>query len=552
MFASAKSLFSILGAALCLRLFAEEPPPDRLIWDGKTYQIEGYVYPFEKVGAGGSFGLAGKSFSNSCARNVYVFAIEGGRLVCKKLLERTAGGEVEIGQKEIGGGIFCDWFSAKNIGLREMRSGGDRFFIGEKSYVLDVEKGAAQVRLVREMPELRMSYADKERRAGVVYDDVRDDWSGCFELGHFCLQPNRMEYSGFADLGVASDILRLKRVKTRGFVSSYFKSRRGTVYLKLNLPPTRTSGYCYASFVCADFFDFEGDAVEIEVENPLTLSQRVVAIRALTKGESVHNPRGKTYVPSFDANRAFLRGLKKLYPEVSSANIDARKLSAKMSAGYGGFSLAAKYCGGEGRRAYESVSVGVSDVSEFDYAFRYPDFDLKNAAFSVVFRFTSKDFSDIENWRFPKRVKLGGVDCWDFDKERNAAFRFATSPLAGIEKIAGEMGDLDALETLSFLLSSNAQATTSGAERLRVAAVRAGRVDFKKYPDYAAMLVEFGAGRAVAKIFAERLADFLGFDCGFNAAFVDSKDFDNPKKCREISIRLNSEISKARYKYKGK
>lgn len=551
MFSSAKKLFFLAGAALCLRLFAEEPPPDRLIWDGKTYQIEGYVYPFEKVGAGGRFGLVGKSFSNSCARNVYVFAIEGGRLVCKKLLERTADGEVEIGQKEIGGGIFCDWFSAKNIGLREMRSGGDRFFIGEKSYVLDVEKGAAQVRLVREMPELRMSYADKERRAGVVYDDVRDDWSGCFELGHFCLQPNRMEYSGFADLDVASDILRLKRVKTRGFVSSYFKSRRGTVYLNLNLPPTRTSGYCYASFVCADFFDFEGDAVEVEIENPLTLSQRVVAIRALTKGESVHNPRGKTYVPSFDANRAFLRGLKKLYPEVSSANIDARKLSAKMSAGYGGFSFAVFY-GERARRAVDSVSVGVSDASEFDYAFRYPDFDLKNAAFSVVFRFVPKNFSDIENWRFPKRVKLGGIDCWSFDGERSAAFRFATSPLGNIEKIAGEMDDLEVLETLSFLLSSNAQSSASGAERLRVAAMRAGRVDFKKYPYYARMLVNFDAGRAVAKIFAERLADFLGFDCGFNAAFIDSEDFGNQQKCRAISRRLNSEISKVRYKYKRK
>lgn len=551
MFASAKSLFSILGAALCLRLFAEEPPPDRLIWDGKTYQIEGYVYPFEKVGAGGSFGLAGKSFSNSCARNVYVFAIEGGRLVCKKLLERTAGGEVEIGQKEIGGGIFCDWFSAKNIGLREMRSGGDRFFIEEKSYVLDVEKGAAQVRLVREMPELRMSYADKERRAGVVYDDVRDDWSGCFELGHFCLQPNRMEYSGFADLDVASDILRLKRVKTRGFVSSYFKSRRGTVYLNLNLPPTRTSGFCSASFVCADFFDFEGDAVEVEIENPLTLSQRVVAIRALSKRESVHNPRGRKYVPNYETGRVFVADLKKLYPEISSANIDARKLSSKMSAGYGGFSFAVFY-GERARRAVDSVSVGVSDASEFDYAFRYPDFDLKNAAFSVVFRFVPKNFSDIENWRFPKRVKLGGIDCWSFDKERNAAFRFATSPLAGIEKIAGEMGDLDALETLSFLLSSNAQSSASGAERLRVAAVRAGRVDFKKYPYYARILVNFDAGRAVAKIFAERLADFLGFDCGFNAAFIDSEDFDNQRKCRAISRRLDSEISKAQNRYKRK
>lgn len=552
MFASAKSFFSILGAALCLPLFAEEPPPDRLIWNGKTYQIEGYVYPFEKVGASGRFGVVGSSFSNSCARNVYVFAIENGRLVCKKLLERTAGGEVEIGQKEIGGGIFCDWFSAKNVGLREMRSGGERFLLAEKSYVLDVEKGSAQVRLAREMLELRMSYADKERRTGADYDPARDDWSGCFELGHFCLRPFRMENSGFADLDVARDILSRKRAKTRGFVSSYFKSRRGTVYLKLNLPPTRTSGHCSASFVCADFFDFEGDAVEVEVENPLTFSQRVVAIRALSKRESVHNPRGKTYVPNFETSRAFLRGVKNLYPEISPANIDARKLSAKMSAGYGGFSLAVKYPAQAQPRACESVSVGVSDASEFDYAFHYPDFDLKNAAFSVVFRFVSKNFSDIENWRFPKRAKLGGVDCWDFGKERNAAFRFATSPLAGIEKIACEMGDLDALETLSFLLSSNAQATASGAERLRVAAVRAGRIDFKKYPDYAAMLVEFGAGRAVAKIFAERLADFLGFDCGFNAAFIDSKDFDNPQKCREISIRLNSEISKARYKYKRK
>lgn len=534
---------------MCLPLFAEEPPPDRLIWNGKTYQIEGYVYPFEKVGAGGALG---GSFSKSCFRNVYVFEIENGRLVCKKLLSRTADGEVETRKSEIGGGIFCGWFSAENVGLREMRSGGERFFLEKKSYALDVEKGAARVRIAREMPELRMSYSDSERRAGVVYDDVRDDWSGCFELGHFCLQPNRMEYSGFADLDVASDILRLKRVKTRGFVSSYFKSRRGTVYLKLNLPPTRTSGYCYASFVCADFFDFEGDAVEIEVENPLTLSQRVVAIRALSKGESVHNPRGKTYVPSFDANRAFLRGVKKLYPEVSSANIDARKLSAKMSAGYGGFSLAAKYCGGEGRRAYESVSVGVSDASEFDYAFRYPDFDLKNAAFSVVFRFVPKNFSDIENWRFPKRVKLGGIDCWSFDGERSAAFRFATSPLGNIEKIAGEMDDLEVLETLSFLLSSNAQSSASGAERLRVAALRAGRVDFKKYPDYARMLVNFDAGRAVAKIFAERLADFLGFDCGFNAAFIDSKDFDNSQKCRAISRRLDSEISKAQNRCKRK
>lgn len=507
------------------------------------------MYPFEKVGAGGALG---GSFSKSCFRNVYVFEIENGRLVCKKLLSRTADGEVETRKSEIGGGIFCGWFSAENVGLREMRSGGERFFLEKKSYALDVEKGAARVRIAREMPELRMSYSDSERRAGVVYDDVRDDWSGCFELGHFCLQPNRMEYSGFADLDVASDILRLKRVKTRGFVSSYFKSRRGTVYLKLNLPPTRTSGYCYASFVCADFFDFEGDAVEIEVENPLTLSQRVVAIRALSKGESVHNPRGKTYVPSFDANRAFLRGVKKLYPEVSSANIDARKLSAKMSAGYGGFSLAAKYCGGEGRRAYESVSVGVSDASEFDYAFCYPDFDLKNAAFSVVFRFVPKNFSDIENWRFPKRVKLGGIDCWSFDGERSAAFRFATSPLGNIEKIAGEMDDLEVLETLSFLLSSNAQSSASGAERLRVAALRAGRVDFKKYPDYARMLVNFDAGRAVAKIFAERLADFLGFDCGFNAAFIDSKDFDNSQKCRAISRRLDSEISKAQNRCKRK
>lgn len=548
MFSSAKKLFFLAGAALCLPLFAEEPPPDRLIWNGKTYQIEGYVYPFEKVGAGGA--LRG-SFSKSCFRNVYVFEIENGRLVCKKLLSRTADGEVETRKSEIGGGIFCDWFSAKNVGLREMRSGGERFFLEEKSYVLDVEKGAARVRIAREMPELRMSYSDSERRAGVVYDPSRDDWRGCFELGHFCLKPLRMEYSGFADLSVAREILRLKRVKTRGFVSSYFRSRRGTVYLNLNLPPTRTSGFCSASFVCADFFDFEGDAVEVEIENPLTLSQRVVAIRALSKRESVHNPRGRKYVPNYETGRAFVADLKKLYPEISSADIDARKLSSKMSAGYGGFSFAVFY-GERARRAVDSVSVGVSDASEFDYAFRYPDFDLKNAAFSVVFRFVPKNFSDIENWRFPKRVKLGGIDCWSFDGERSAAFRFATSPLGNIEKIAGEMDDLEVLETLSFLLSSNAQSSASGAERLRVAAMRAGRVDFKKYPYYARMLVNFDAGRAVAKIFAERLADFLGFDCGFNAAFIDSEDFDNQRKCRAISRRLDSEISKAQNRYKRK
>ena len=548
MFSSAKKLFFLAGAALCLPLFAEEPPPDRLIWNGKTYQIEGYVYPFEKVGAGGA--LRG-SFSKSCFRNVYVFEIENGRLVCKKLLSRTADGEVETRKSEIGGGIFCDWFSAKNVGLREMRSGGERFFLEEKSYVLDVEKGAARVRIAREMPELRMSYSDSERRAGVVYDPSRDDWRGCFELGHFCLKPLRMEYSGFADLSVAREILRLKRVKTRGFVSSYFRSRRGTVYLNLNLPPTRTSGFCSASFVCADFFDFEGDAVEVEIENPLTLSQRVVAIRALSKRESVHNPRGKKYVPNYETGRVFVADLKKLYPEISSADIDARKLSSKMSAGYGGFSFAVFY-GERARRAVDSVSVGVSDASEFDYAFRYPDFDLKNAAFSVVFRFVPKNFSDIENWRFPKRVKLGGIDCWSFDGERSAAFRFATSPLGNIEKIAGEMDDLEVLETLSFLLSSNAQSSASGAERLRVAALRAGRVDFKKYPYYARILVNFDAGRAVAKIFAERLADFLGFDCGFNAAFIDSEDFDNQRKCRAISRRLDSEISKAQNRYKRK
>lgn len=374
---------------------------------------------------------------------------------------------------------------------------------------------------------------------------------GCFELGHFCLKPLRMEYSGFADLSVAREILRLKRVKTRGFVSSYFRSRRGTVYLNLNLPPTRTSGFCSASFVCADFFDFEGDAVEVEIENPLTLSQRIVAIRALSKRESVHNPRGRKYVPNYETGRAFVADLKKLYPEISSANIDARKLSSKMSAGYGGFSFAVFY-GERARRAVDSVSVGVSDASEFDYAFRYPDFDLKNAAFSVVFRFVPKNFSDIENWRFPKRVKLGGIDCWSFDGERSAAFRFATSPLGNIEKIAGEMDDLEVLETLSFLLSSNAQSSASGAERLRVAALRAGRVDFKKYPDYARMLVNFDAGRAVAKIFAERLADFLGFDCGFNAAFIDSEDFGNQQKCRAISRRLDSEISKAQNRCKRK
>lgn len=548
MFSSAKKLFFLAGAALCLPLFAEEPPPDRLIWNGKTYQIEGYVYPFEKVGAGGA--LRG-SFSKSCFRNVYVFEIENGRLVCKKLLSRTADGEVETRKSEIGGGIFCGWFSAENVGLREMRSGGERVFLEEKSYALDVEKGAARVRIAREMPELRMSYPDSERRAGVVYDPSRDDWRGCFELGHFCLKPMRMEYSGFADLSVAREILRLKRVKTRGFVSSYFRSRRGTVYLNLNLPPTRTSGFCSASFVCADFFDFEGDAVEVEIENPLTLSQRVVAIRALSKRESVHNPRGKKYVPNYETGRVFVADLKKLYPEISSANIDARKLSSKMSAGYGGFSFAVFY-GERARRAVDSVSVGVSDASEFDYAFRYPDFDLKNAAFSVVFRFVPKNFSDIENWRFPKRVKLGGIDCWSFDGERSAAFRFATSPLGNIEKIAGEMDDLEVLETLSFLLSSNAQSSASGAERLRVAALRAGRVDFKKYPDYARMLVNFDAGRAVAKIFAERLADFLGFDCGFNAAFIDSKDFDNSQKCRAISRRLDSEISKAQNRCKRK
>lgn len=548
MFSSAKKLFFLAGAALCLPLFAEEPPPDRLIWNGKTYQIEGYVYPFEKVGAGGALG---GSFSKSCFRNVYVFEIENGRLVCKKLLSRTADGEVETRKSEIGGGIFCGWFSAENVGLREMRSGGERFFLEEKSYALDVEKGAARVRIAREMPELRMSYSDSERRAGVVYDPSRDDWRGCFELGHFCLKPMRMEYSGFADLSVAREILRLKRVKTRGFVSSYFRSRRGTVYLNLNLPPTRTSGFCSASFVCADFFDFEGDAVEVEIENPLTLSQRVVAIRALSKRESVHNPRGRKYVPNYETGRAFVADLKKLYPEISSADIDARKLSSKMSAGYGGFSFAVFY-GERARRAVDSVSVGVSDASEFDYAFRYPDFDLKNAAFSVVFRFVPKNFSDIENWRFPKRVKLGGIDCWSFDGERSAAFRFATSPLGNIEKIAGEMDDLEVLETLSFLLSSNAQSSASGAERLRVAAMRAGRVDFKKYPYYARMLVNFDAGRAVAKIFAERLADFLGFDCGFNAAFIDSEDFGNQRKCRAISRRLDSEISKAQNRYKRK
>lgn len=539
---------------LSFQIYATEQIPDRLLWNGKTYLIGSYQYPFEKFGQIKKVKERNPRVSTALWRRyVAEFEIVNGKLVCKRLFDgKQPDGGGDFCGDIIGDGIFCDWFSGKNIKLIEMRPSYSAFFLEEKSYVLNVKNGMAEVVLAREMPEIRMSHEDKVRRGKTPYDPKSDNLQSWFELGYLMFRPKNFEYDGWPDIDICKSILQSRKVKTRGILQYCKKLKDGTWSAVLYLPATRTSPKAYLVIGCPfDCSKFLKRAVEAEIENPLRVSAAIASLRELKKSESIHNAGGKRIAPDdYKARGEFADNLKKLYAKIQKGSIDESKLSVKFSVNMGNISLIVKYP--EIGTPLYSEYLFLNGIRQncFDIEMFYPDTTLKCASFELRISFNfhntpTPDFDSLENWKMPKIVSLGGIELWRFENEKNKVLKFITSPLQDLKKIAEDMTDTEALNALQVLSFMRANADETGRERIVEISRRIKDVDFRKHPDFAHLLswaVDFNCGRDTAKIYAAKLAEFIGHESEFNGAFIDSCDFENAATRREVARKVYSRI----------
>ena len=531
-------LFSVVS-------FATEQEPELLSYNGEMYEME-YVEPMEQFKDIKIVKNKAESLITSLWRRYRgKYTIENSMLVCKEVSIYQGNGYFKpVCQDVIKDGVVCDWFTQKNIRLIKVRGIPQRAMLEEKEYAMDVKKGKVQIRIAREMPHKRFSYEDLKARKGVEYNPDADNLDTWIELGFMKNYNSRHYngYSGWCDISTFKNILAKKRIRTRGVLTYSSKS-----YSRLTLPATRSTPSATCLFE-GEYPEFKGKRVEVEIENPLQLSQRIVSIRELGKSESMHNQKSPNAIFRFGEQRTiFTKEVEKLFPQIKKGTIDESKLEKTFSIENRGISLVIKYKVGESLPVEKyCLHSELQGKRDYDIVFHYPNFDFGNMNFECSVGFGSCHFSDsnidnILNWNLPKKITLGGIEVWRLEKETNKTLKFLVSPLEKSGEIAKSLNDVEALNALALLSDMGTplvERTPLCKEKIKILSTRIKDINFKKNSGYIYLLVRavhFNCGRDTAKIYAKLFEDIAGKPTAFNENFIDSPDFFNSQKLDEVA-----------------
>lgn len=530
-------LAAILPCFMAIRIFATEQIPDRLVVNGKTYDIGSYTYIMEEYFSAND--IPNPQIASSALNRGYIAELEivDGKLLCKRFFnykydDNHKRHENNLNILKDGKPVFCEWFSGKDIKLKERREMPYWHMLEENLYVLDVKNGMAEIRLVRHIPEKRFSLADLDRREGVEYDPQKDNPDSWMELQHTILG-DYQRFSLSTTLDIIKKVLGTERVKTRCILQY---THRGIA--SLYLPETRSSAAERRSIKTGalDTQKYAGKAVEIEIKSPMTIDAEIVGIRELEKSESIHNQcDGGIFPRGYEAQNSFDAEAEKLYPIIGAESADFDGMQTVFCADRGSFHLRISNIKDESnpRKADHTGYISLDGTGEFDILERIHAKKTAGHTFMLDAVFNSvntpkREFSKLENWEYPKKVSLAGKPIWDFHKENNKVFKFITDKSNSFD--VREMSDLDALKALEVLANMNADDTESGAKKMEAISERVSGIDFKQHQRFAHLLswaINFKVDKKHLYMYADKLADFCGKEVPFNREFIDSEDFKN-------------------------
>ncbi len=540
-----KRVFSaLLLCFMALKMPATQQIPDRLIANGKTYQIGSYTYIME--GYFETKGIPRPPWNSTALYRGYVAEMEisDGKLFCKRFFNYEYDENYKRHEKDLdilkdGKPVFCEWFSGKGIRLEEVREFPYRYMLEENSCVLDVKNGAAEIRLARHIPEKRFSIEDLDRRRGVEYDPQKDNLDSWMELQHTMLGDYK-RFSHSTTLDIIKKVLGMESVKTRGIHQGQHRS-----IVSLYLPATRSSMAEQRSVKAGalDTQKYAGKAVEMEIKNPLTIDAEIVGIRELEKTESIHNMRDEGVLPrDYKEQDAFDAEAEKLYPIIGAESATPEGLNVELNAENREFKLKiSNIKKGETAKPDYIKYVYFDGNGEFNIAEHFPAKNIKGHTFLLEAKFkpvrlNDGDFSKLENWEYPKKAYLAGKLIWDFDKENSKTLKFITDKSAPFS--TDGMSDIEALETLAILAEEKAYETDSGRNKMEAISARVAGIDFKLHQKFAYLLswaINFKIGKKHLYMYADKLADFCGKEVPFNREFIDSEDFNDEAKRKEAS-----------------
>ena len=538
-------LLFLFMAVSSLVSYATYQRPELLLYNGKTYSMQ-YVEPMEKFK---DINIVKNKVGKYRVSNLWrgyrgKYEIENSMLVCKEVSIYVDREFEVVCQDVIKDGIVCDWFTKKNIRL----CGEIKFpwFLGEKEYAMDVENGKVKIRVVKEMPYKRFSYEDIEARKGVEYNPDADNLDDWVELGFLATSHRYSEfkYEGWGDIDTFKKILAKKTIRTRGILISSQKCS----YLRL--PATRTTP-CVDAMFMATYPDYVDKRVEVVIENPLQLSAKIISIRELEKWESMHNQKSppaifRTYEQSYN----FTEELKKIsFSQLKKEDIDESKLQKQFKIERSSLEFSLKYKKGEStfRDKKNIFADNISFESDkYDIIVHYPNLDLNNVNLEINFYFNfphsfKPDIEKLLKWKLPKKILFAGIEVWDFDKETNKSFKYLIAPTEKSEEIANSLNDVEVLKAFEVLAGMQFRSDYAlGLAKIKVLTNKIKNIDFKKYEEFAYLLVwaiDFKCGRESAKVYAERFENYMGVPTPFNEAFINSPDFLYVKKREEIGIK---------------